>query len=50
MREIVQAIDHVIQHLLDLAAPEHQLLPRWLPLSTGFSPETLIVDGGLVMS
>ncbi|MEY5098327.1 MAG: hypothetical protein RJA36_1046 [Pseudomonadota bacterium] len=46
VREIVQAIDRTIQHLLDPASPEHQLLLRWLPLSTGFSPEMIRVNLG----
>ena len=44
VRDIVQAIDRVIQQLLDPASPEHQLLLRWLPLSTGFSPEMIRVN------
>ncbi|MEN9475061.1 MAG: hypothetical protein RIS48_1783, partial [Pseudomonadota bacterium] len=46
VRDIVQAIDRVIQQLLDPASPEHQLLLRWLPLSTGFSPEMIRVNLG----
>jgi Acyl-CoA reductase (LuxC) len=44
VREIVQAIDRVIGQLLDPASPEHQLLLRWLPPSTGFSPEMIRVN------
>lgn len=46
VRDIVAAIDRVIQQLLDPTSPEHRLLLRWLPLSTGFSPEMIRVSLG----
>lgn len=46
VRDIVQAIDRVIQQLLDPNSAEHQQLLRWLPLSTGFSPEMIRVNLG----
>ena len=46
VRDIVQAIDRVIQQLLDPAAPEHQQLLHWLPPSTGFSAEMIRVNLG----
>ncbi len=49
VRDIVQAIDRVIQHLLDPAATEHQLLLRWLPLSTGFPAEMIRVNLGATL-
>jgi hypothetical protein len=49
VREIVQAIDRVIQHLLDPDAPEHQRLLRWLPLSTGFPAEMIRVNLGATL-
>ncbi|MEN9904022.1 MAG: hypothetical protein RLZZ555_587 [Pseudomonadota bacterium] len=49
VREIVQAIDRVVQHLLDPASPEHQLLLRWLPLSTGFPAEMIRVNLGATL-
>ena len=49
VREIVQAIDRVTQHLLDPASTEHQLLLRWLPLSTGFPAEMIRVNLGATL-
>lgn len=49
VREIVQAIGRVIQHLLDPTSPEHQLLLRWLPLSTGFPAEMIRVNLGATL-
>lgn len=49
VREIVQAIDRVIQHLLDPGSSEHQLLLRWLPLSTGFPAEMIRVNLGATL-
>lgn len=49
VREIVPAIDRVIQHLLDPASAEHQLLLHWLPLSTGFPAEMIRVNLGATL-
>ena len=49
VRDIVAAIDRVIQQLLDPQSAEHQLLLRWLPPSTGVPAEMIRVNLGATL-